>query len=167
MPLANVVQSSSSDIHTCARLSDGTVFCFGDDELGQLGDGNLGAMQVPTPTEVVVALDGVAFAGAVEIGLGDRDSCARKSDGTVWCWGDNTTGELGIGALTPAMSPSPIEVPLPSTASALVVGNAHACVVLAGDAIRCWGDDTYGELGDGTPTPTPIDLPVAAMYSCP
>ncbi|HTR49840.1 MAG TPA: hypothetical protein VMJ10_03975 [Kofleriaceae bacterium] len=165
VPLASVVDARSANQFTCAQLADGTMYCFGDDTDGQLGDGNMGTGVVSiVPAEVIAS--GSPFGSVAEIGTGDGTTCARKTDGTVWCWGTNNVGQLGIGSLTPAASASPVQVPLPAPASALAVGNDHACAVLPGDEIRCWGDNTRGQLGNGT-FDTPIDLPTAAVYSCP
>ncbi|HEY1554920.1 MAG TPA: hypothetical protein VGF94_08805 [Kofleriaceae bacterium] len=165
--LTGVVAAISAYLFTCALLGDGSVYCFGDNTYGQLGDGNIGAAAGElTPVPVTVAPAGAGLGSVAEIGAGDAHACARKTDGTVWCWGSNMVGQLGTGELVPAEAPSPVQVQLPGAALALRVGNNFACAVLAGDALWCWGDNAYGELAIGT-FDTPSDLPARTMSACP
>ena len=93
-----VAEVSAGDDHTCARKSDGTVWCWGGNLLGQLGDGTNNTRA--TPAEVT-ALGNTA----VEVSANNQFACARKADGTLWCWGGNTDGELGNGTTMNATSP--------------------------------------------------------------
>jgi alpha-tubulin suppressor-like RCC1 family protein len=73
--------------HGCARLTDGTVTCWGVNLFGQLGDGTT----ANHPTAAVVT----GLAGVAAMAVGTGHSCAVKADGTLWCWGGNVTGQLG------------------------------------------------------------------------
>ncbi|MEW6684219.1 MAG: HYR domain-containing protein, partial [Nitrospirota bacterium] len=131
--------------HTCALLADGTVHCWGDNTYGKLGDGT----NAPFST-VPVSVSGMSTATTIAAGV--AHTCALLADGTVHCWGDNTYGELGDGMNTP-LSNVPVSVSGISTATAIATGAFHTCALLADGTVHCWGDNTYGELGDGMNTP--------------
>jgi len=129
---------------TCARLSDGSVSCWGADSFGQLGNGN-STQIVPSPVPVSVAPKVVALTA------GGEHSCVILVDGTVSCWGSDDLGVLGDGGsgLTPRSVPGP---PLPTITNAVEIatGFFHGCAALVDGTIRCWGDNTYGQHGDGS-----------------
>lgn len=112
--LSGAVEIAAGYYHSCARLGDGTVRCWGSDASGQLGDGATsgstcftGLVNGSGPCQLTpVVVQGLS--GAVEIGAGYHYSCARLGDGTVRCWGDNLFGELGDGTTTD--SPTPVLV---------------------------------------------------------
>jgi alpha-tubulin suppressor-like RCC1 family protein len=78
------------DRRVCAYSMDGALSCWGPNEAGELGDGTTVDRALPTP---VVGLDH----GVTEVSIGYEHTCARKSDGSVWCWGSNQFGQLGDG----------------------------------------------------------------------
>lgn len=82
----------------------------------------------------------------VEVGAGDNHTCARKANGTVWCWGDNLLSQLGISSFSTV--PAPVPIVGVRGATALGVGGDHACAVVEGGAVWCWGDNGLGQLGD-------------------
>jgi alpha-tubulin suppressor-like RCC1 family protein len=127
--------------HACAVISDGTVRCWGDNYLGQLGDGTETAS--PTPV-TVTGLSGVAAVS------GDQaTTCALLSDGTIKCWGDNEYGQLG-GGTTVEKSAAPVALPGLAGVAQISVGGGHACVLLEDRTLKCWGDNSNGQLGNGT-----------------
>lgn len=130
-------------LHACALLADGTVWCWGAGNLGQLGDGRSADSSVP------VQVSGVEH--AVSVVAGGSHTCARLDDGGVRCWGWRATGQLGDGAPlfgeSAPTSPTPLTPALPAT-TALGAGDGHTCA--ASDAgVRCFGINDFGELGDG------------------
>lgn len=136
-------QVTTSYYHVCALLRDGRVACWGYGANAQLGvdprtiDGGF----VATPT-LVPGID-----DAIRIGTGLGHTCALHADGgTVSCWGWGAGGANGDPGLQ--TSPTPRLVPGIANARSLTVGATHSCVVV-GDAVRCWGTDGSGELGDG------------------
>jgi len=84
------LQLALGGLHTCARKHDGTLWCWGDNGSGQLGDGTMVGKSSPGQ---VTSLG----AAVVEVALGSSHTCARKQDGTLWWWGINGSGELGDG----------------------------------------------------------------------
>lgn len=147
-----VQQLSLGANHSCLLRDDGTVYCWGDNTDGKLGDGTTIARSVPT------AVQGLPT-GAVSIGAGEYHTCAVLKDDSVWCWGGNDAYELGLGTNTMTSSPTPVRVlttsdlpdggqtdPVPLAARSLAVGGAHTCAVSDGTAL-CWGENQSGGHG--------------------
>jgi alpha-tubulin suppressor-like RCC1 family protein len=126
--------------HTCARITDGTVKCWGSNDFGQLG-----APGANSSTPVTVT--GITTATAVAAS-GEFHSCALLADGTVKCWGANNYGQLGNGTTT--NSSTPVTVTGITTATAISAGAEHFCALLTDGTVRCWGRNAFGQLGDGT-----------------
>ena len=147
----------------CALKGDGTLWCWGDNEYGQLGDGTITGQSCqsqpckPFPVRVTALGTNV-----VQAGVGFYHACARKSDGTIWCWGDNEYGQLGDG--TTNNSASPVQVAaLGTTVAGLAVGGYHTCAVKSDGTIWCWGNNSEGQLGNGTMTSSPLPVQVTAL----
>lgn len=144
--------------HSCARLTDGTVRCWGFNFYGELGDGTLTTRSNP------VAVSGLS--GVAEVAAGHRHTCARLTDGTVRCWGRNNTGQLGDGT-TGFGSPTPVAVSGLSGVAELAAGGSdsgsHTCARLTDGTVRCWGDNTSGQLGDGTTTNRSTPVAVSGL----
>jgi alpha-tubulin suppressor-like RCC1 family protein len=149
--------------HTCALLADGGVRCWGNDELGQLGDG--GPLAGPAAgVPATVALGEPARA----ISAGADFTCALLASGLVRCWGADDSGQLGDGATSVGGSSAPAaQVVLPGVARAISAGGEFACALLANGAVWCWGADGSGQLGDGGPVPGPATFAPTAQAALP
>ncbi len=127
--------------HTCARKTDGTIWCWGSNYFGELGDGTLTAsntfVQAGTDTN-----------WSPSIALGAYFSCAKKSTGAIYCWGDNRYGQL---AKPGEMSnvPTPQQVGTDTDWLLLTAGSQHVCATKTG-GIYCWGDNLYGQIPDSS-----------------
>lgn len=145
--------------HTCARLDDGRVKCWGDNAFGQLG---LGSTQDrgDDPNEMGDHLPAVAFGAGrtvLELVAGSFHSCVRLDDGRVKCWGDNSSGQLGLGdSENRGDGPNEMGDSLPAVnlgsgrkAVALWAGPYHTCARLDNRQVKCWGDNSAGQLGLG------------------
>lgn len=98
--------------------------------------------------------------GAKKVVLGKGFACALAADSSVWCWGDNTYGQLGNG--TNEGSARPVEVVgLEGEVKDVVAGEAHACALLASEAVMCWGNNEYGNLGYSGPGSSNVPVKVA------
>jgi len=131
--------------HTCALLEDATARCWGLNDNGQLGDGS----QTDSSTPVAVA----RVTGAAAVTGGGFHSCARFPNGTLQCWGRNSEGQLGDPATTAFFSATPVPVTGMTTATAVTGGGYHTCALLQNGTVRCWGQNDYGQLGNGTVSP--------------
>jgi alpha-tubulin suppressor-like RCC1 family protein len=130
-------------------LSGGTIECWGGNPWGQLGDGTTNNATTPT------AVSGPT--GVTSVSVGYQSACALLSNGTVQCWGDNNEGQIGYsptlsetcGSSSLKCQRTPIGVSGVTGATAITVGEFHACALVSGGGVECWGDNQYGELGDG------------------
>lgn len=141
--------------HACALTTSGGVKCWGSNSNGAIGTGAT-ANYYTTPQDVVGLSSGV-----VAIDAGDLHTCALLANGGVKCWGWNLWGQIGDGTSGPSADRlTPVDVASVSNVEQLAVGLDHACVLMAGDAVRCWGYNAYGQIGDGTQTdrPSPVDI---------
>jgi alpha-tubulin suppressor-like RCC1 family protein len=155
--------------HTCALVENGQVVCWGRDNFGQLGDGCLNPpldCNVDQSVALVVALGGV-----IDLAAGNEFTCALRDDGTVWCWGRNLEGQLGDGSNTSQVTAIQVDTTSTGKIVELTAGGTHACALSTGGRSYCWGDNSYGQLGDGTLAsknlPTPVDpqsLPVNTFH---
>jgi alpha-tubulin suppressor-like RCC1 family protein len=131
--------------HFCARMSDGTVRCWGDDSYGALG----GDPDVAGGAVRLVA----GLTKVTQLSAGGRTTCARVEDGSVRCWGANTRGQLGLAVDPPVVDeephPAAEPVALEEPASRVFVGHENACAVLASGKTWCWGSDDQAQLARG------------------
>ena len=160
--LSNVVEVSGGDYNTCALIADGTVWCWGENQFGTVGDGTTTDRLTPVPV--------TGLTGAIEVEVAFDGACALLADRTVTCWGN-------IGHQRPLPQTTPTAVPGLAGVRELEGGGSHMCAVLLDDTARCWGDNQHGQLGNGTvvgsSTPTPVvglsrirSLSLGAMHSC-
>jgi alpha-tubulin suppressor-like RCC1 family protein len=142
----------AGNLHVCALDSKGNVLCWGQNTYGQLGDGTVEKSGLP------VAVEGLS-SGATAIAAGYDYSCAVTNPGWIQCWGKNDSGQLGDGAVL--LQTTPIGVPaISSGAVAVTAGYNFSCAQFGDSAVKCWGGNEFGQLGDGTrnqhSTPTEV-----------
>jgi alpha-tubulin suppressor-like RCC1 family protein len=142
--------------HNCALGADGRANCWGGTNGYDLGTGADTSTLVPVVASVLPICTGSGSAevcrGATALCAGANFTCSLLSDGTVWCWGDDSSGQMGTDAgvsSTPVASPSaPVE--LGNTAVQITCNTYAACALLSDGTVQCWGDDVWGELGNGS-----------------
>jgi alpha-tubulin suppressor-like RCC1 family protein len=148
--LSNVRFIATGGDHVCALTTGGEVYCWGNNDNGQLGDG--GTAPRASPARVT------GLGEVVELWAGQRTTCARQRDGAVYCWGRNNEGQLGDGTTTQRLRP--VEVPAWRGVTSLSLGYNVSCGVVEGE-VRCTGSNSSGNLGLGsvnqvlTPTRVP------------
>jgi alpha-tubulin suppressor-like RCC1 family protein len=171
--LDDAVAVSVGADHSCALRktatgSDYAAYCWGSDEFGQLGHGGAGDRSTP----VVVS---TLFEGVRQLAAGRHHSCAVKTDGTLWCWGLNNAGQLGLGDKVDRETPQQVTLPANVEAAYVRAGTSHSCVVASNTAtptdfeLYCWGSNTFGQLGTSdqverlSPALADINAPVAGI----
>lgn len=155
---------SAGGAHTCAVLSDGTLRCWGSNNLGQLGNSSF------TNSTLPVTVTGITTASGVS--SGDNHTCSNLSDLTVRCWGDNSFGQLGafwpvVGLNFVTTSNFPV-APFVNAASSVDAGRLHTCAQRTDGRVVCWGDNAFGQLGNGDFsgfTPPGITVPATATIN--
>jgi alpha-tubulin suppressor-like RCC1 family protein len=151
--LSNIVAIAAGGSHSIALKSDGTVWTWGYNYYGELGDGTTGERDYPMPVP--------SLTNAIAIAAGSYHSGALCADSTVWAWGDNSDGQLGHGAVGNQVSP--VLVGGLTNVVALSCGDYHSEALLSNGTVMAWGEGDFGELGNGHETNSSI--PVAVSIS--
>ena len=152
--LGNSVASAAlGKSHTCVVTTAGGVKCWGRNAEGELGDGTTASR--PLPGDVAGLTSGVSAVSA-----GNLHTCALMSDRTVRCWGSNAQGEIGNNGVGTVVS-TPTTVQSLTGIASISVGGGHACAVTTAGALKCWGRNSEGQLGDRTTLQrmVPVDVP--------
>jgi alpha-tubulin suppressor-like RCC1 family protein len=142
VPLVGMSALAAGSNHSLALKSDGTVWAWGDNTLGQLGFGT-----PPGVSNQAVQVPGISDVTAIY--AGGNHTLALKSDGTVWAWGNNSNGQLGVSPAT-AFRTAPAQVAGLSGIVAIGAGLNHSLAVGTDGTVWTWGSNSQGQLGDGT-----------------
>ena len=129
--------------HTCAIKQDGTLWCWGGNSTGQLGNQTVPAA-LHSKSSGLLSIVGVW----TEVSAGQKHTCAIASDKALWCWGDNSQGQLGTGNTTQAIVPAAISS-TGLTWEHVAAGLTHTCALATGGTLWCWGSNSDGQLGIG------------------
>ena len=140
--LRGAVAVAAGGAHTCI-VSGVDARCWGSNDHGQLGSG---ATEPLAPTPVTVPLD----AGVLAIAAGQSHTCASVGNGSVLCWGANGSGQLGDNLGFDSATPVSPGLPSGSQVVALAAGGDDTCAVTDDRGLWCWGDNTFGQIGDGS-----------------
>jgi len=154
--LKDVTSLSAGSAHTCALTRTGRVYCWGDNSAGQTGQDSEAAILRP------MAVPGLPPVVSISAGGGQEGShtCAVTKDGQVFCWGDNSAGQLGREASS-GRAPLPQLVKGLGAARQVAAGSRHSCSLNPEGAMHCWGNNSGGQLGDGSGAnhPSPRQVP--------
>jgi alpha-tubulin suppressor-like RCC1 family protein len=140
-----ITQLASHGAHICALRGDGTVWCWGDNTYGNLGDQELDNSAIP---KQVTGLHDI-----VTIASGENTACAVDRDGALWCWG----ADLGDGTQMTART-APVQITGLPAIRAVSAGEWHTCATGVDDSVWCWGRNDYGPYGDGSTTSSAIPV---------
>lgn len=144
--------------HTLALAQDGTVYAWGDNSSGQLGTGTTTSSTVPVRVDVPLP-EGVTVS---DLDAGDDFSVLLASDGTVWTWGANDRGQLGLGTTDPATTPQ--QVPGLTEVRLVAAGAQFVAAAVGYEALATWGANDVGQLGDGTTTDRAVPARLDGTY---
>ena len=168
---SHTIEVAEGQWETCAVKTDQSLWCWGDNTVGELGTGVSSTVPVSTP-EQVIGMGGLGYlTGTVGVAVGARSACALRSDGTVSCWGWNADGQDGNG--TYVQQNTPVQVlgvggtgVLTGVVSVVMPARA-ACALRIDGTLWCWGTDIYGLLGNGneSDSATPVQVMASACPS--
>ena len=150
---AEVVAVAAGGYHSLALLDDGTVWAWGRNSQGELGNGDAGDSYTPTQVPGLPAITAISAGG--------YHSMALDEDGTIWTWGYNSNGQLGNGSFVSAESP--IQLPTLTDVVDIAAGYFHTLALTENGTVFAWGFNDRGQLGIGSgpdqPTPTVVAFP--------
>ena len=156
MPAVTAI--AAGPYHACAITGAGGLECWGQNIFGQLGDGTMTDRLTPVPVPGLTS-------GVAAVTAGEMYTCALTVGGAVKCWGNNGDGQLGDGTTTESRVPVDV-VGLSSGVRAIVAGwGGHTCALTKRGAVKCWGNNGDGQLGDGTTTESRVPVDVVGLSS--
>ena len=162
-PTAGWASVTAGYTHTCATRTDGALWCWGGNGYGELGIGT--TTRVSHPHQVTAP----AATGWASVTAADYHTCATRTDTTLWCWGANIYGELGIGNTTSQDLPQQVTAPAATGWASVTAGGFHTCATRTDGTLWCWGANTYGGLGTGNTTsrnlPQQVTVPAATGWA--
>jgi alpha-tubulin suppressor-like RCC1 family protein len=134
--LVEVESLVDADDHLCAIKTDHTLWCWGSNSYGQLGNGLTGGLPTEIPSQVIGLSDVTSVAGS------DSCTCASTASGEAWCW--------GADHLTTAPHPTPVQVTEISGVRVVAMGYRLTCAIVDPGDVYCWGVGDFGQLGNGS-----------------
>ncbi len=155
----DAVQISAGFSHACAVRASGQVWCWGSDSFNRCGNGVV-RRDGPTPRPVVFDMGGeMPLQNVAQVAAHDDGGCARKTDGTVWCWGAGTLGNGSTGTTGVA-----VQVTISGATDLTCSGRPSCCAVTGGGIVQCWGNFNGGTHGNNATTanPTPVNVVLGA-----
>lgn len=155
--ITDVLSLASGSYHNCA-VKNNSIYCWGDNTSGQLGNGVI-SKGISTPVRIVLPAD-----RPVLVAAGGSNTCALDSQGVAYCWGSNKYGQIGNGETGNAVD-VPTQVKTGVKFKELSVGDGFVCGISTGDGVYCWGSGMYNQLGNGTNISRSIPVQVSGMSS--
>ena len=141
-----VVEASGN--HTCGITDAGAAYCWGSNSVGQLGNGSNAGSAVPVPVSGSHTWLDLEVSVASSSLSGGNHSCGVTTGGLAFCWGHNSSGQLGTGDSSNRNQPTQVQGL--SNLTQIAVGASHVCALDSSGAVWCWGNNTFGQMGTGT-----------------
>lgn len=155
---SGVTSISAGYYQTCAITAGASVKCWGTGSLGQLGNGSNTSSFTPTSVSGLNS-------GVIQISSGNAHVCALVTGGAVKCWGYNLYGQVGSGETSTSVKTPVTVTGLSSGVAAISSGGYQTCAITTGGAAKCWGYNTYGQLGNGATTNSYTPVSVSGLSS--
>ena len=155
-----IKQISTGHYHTCAVASDDKMYCWGENNNGELGNGSTVDSRVPVAVNMTGVLAGKTIK---QMSVGTYNTCVIASDDKVYCWGSNAYGQVGNNSLTDSNVPVAVNttgVLAGKTIKQISVGHHRACAIASDDKMYCWGNNMGGALGNGSTADSHIPVSV-------
>jgi len=153
-PPTDWVSVAAGQFHTCAARVDGSLYCWGRNAEGQIGN------NMPASGKILPFLVGTDYKGPVAAGV--NHSCAVKKDGSLYCWGRNANNQLGDN--TAVDRPAPVQVGTAKDWAYVTAGNASTCAGKMDGTLHCWGANSFGQLGLGDLGQRKVPTQVSGAY---
>lgn len=149
---SKVISIATGTSHTCVIIDTGGVKCWGQNNVGQLGNGT--RVDSLTPINVKGLSSGIIAIDAAEF-----HTCVITTTGAVKCWGENYNGQIGNGTTTMQLTPVNV-IGLGNGVKAVTLGRYHSCAITSLGNVKCWGSNSWGQLGNGSRkwSSTPVDV---------
>ncbi|MGE0870603.1 MAG: RCC1 domain-containing protein [Kofleriaceae bacterium] len=166
-PITNATAIGAGADHACAIRGDTSLWCWGANPDGQLG--NNSTTDASVAVQVTMLSNGLPLLGVVTVAAGYSHTCAITGNSGVWCWGRNNAGQLGDGSTTtPRLQAVPVLAAgggVFGGASAITIGRYHTCVNTVNHQVACWGLNTKGQLADGSMDNRTMAVPIGTWIS--
>jgi alpha-tubulin suppressor-like RCC1 family protein len=133
---------TAGSLHTCAETRDGKAYCWGNNAWGQLGTGDNANRLTPTTFTI-----GLTFR---RVEAGSQHTCGVTTGSDAYCWGNNSSGQLGDPSSAGFTRTSPVRVSNSPAFTAIDPGASHTCALTTSSRVFCWGNNSFGQLGNGT-----------------
>jgi alpha-tubulin suppressor-like RCC1 family protein len=160
---ATATASAAGDVHTVVLKSDGTVWSWGGNRFGQIGIGTADGAVHSGPSQAVGA-GGAGFLTAVAaIAAGGTHTVALRTDNTVWTWGQNQFGQLGLGTADTAAHPFPAQVPGLTGIVAISASDLTTVALKSDGTVWTWGANAKGQLGNGSIVDSPAPVRMGSL----
>ena len=148
--VANVTDVTAGRDHCLAVSANGSVWAWGRNGLGQLGNGNVAKHPSPVRVKTKAGGTNVVLSSIVSVGAGADHSLALAGDGTLYAWGANSWGQVGDGTKTTRSIA--VKIAMPEAVAGMAGGRQSSLAVTVTGAVYTWGDGRDGQLGDGSTT---------------
>ncbi|MBM4396336.1 MAG: fibronectin type III domain-containing protein, partial [Deltaproteobacteria bacterium] len=157
--IAYILDVTLGQNHSCLRRGTGSVYCFGRNSQGQIGN------DTTTDYDYAVHVLTLSSVGSRSLSAGDSGNCVARSDGTAWCWGDNQYGQAGDGtSANDRLVPVQVRgISGYANALAIATGSDHTCGLLPDGSVQCWGANGNGQLGNGGTTASIYPIAVSGL----
>lgn len=163
----SILQIAAGEQHTCVLASNGVVYCWGEGGDGQLGRGSTSDSLSPVAVQSTGALNGLSI---TQLSAGARHVCVLASDSNAYCWGRGSDGQIGNGSTSNRSVPTAVSRTGALNGLSLrkvSAGGFNSCAVASNGQAYCWGDNSAGQIGDGTSTmrSSPVAVRVSGVLS--
>lgn len=163
----SILQIAAGERHTCVLASDGVVYCWGEGGDGQLGRGSTSDSLSPVAVQSTGALNGLSI---TQLSAGARHVCVLASDSNAYCWGRGSAGQIGNGSTSNRSVPTAVSRTGALNGLSLrkvSAGGFNSCAVASNGQAYCWGDNSAGQIGDGTSIrrSSPVAVSVSGVLS--